>query len=456
MKSGRAVVAALVVIISGACSSDKSTGPGGGAGTVASISVNPVGTSTSVFIGSTITFSATAFDAQGSAIAGQTFTWASSNSLVAQVSSSGVVTGVSAGVVSITATIGTVVGQTAVSVTASQSQLSCASVTPLALNVGDVHSFTGLERSSLCINGGAGSEYVLVAFNNSLDTSTTASVSSLVSTNTASVQNGPSPQVIAPSASRFAAQRLPQRTPRDRGFEMRMRETERRELNPLFPAARAWYASRSRSISPPGGISAITNLPGGTSPALGTQFSLNGNANSACGTPQPHGARVVAVSTHAIVAVDTLAPPNGFSTVDYQNFAATFDTLIFPLDTLNYGAPTDIDQNGHVLLFFSPLVNQLSQRGASAYVGGFFYSRDLFPLTNTGNFQRLRWKQRGRDVLLAGRRFGAAIQRIFPEPNGADEPTAHHDRARVPASHQCGAPFVHQYDLRAPGGVMAG
>ncbi len=97
----------------------------------------------------------------------------------------------------------------------------------------------------------------------------------------------------------------------------------------------------------------------------------------------PHGATVVAVSTRAIVAVDTLAPPNGFTNADYQNFAATFDTLIYPLDTLNYGAPTDIDGNGRVLLFFSQLVNQLSARGASSYVGGFFFSRDLFPLTAT-------------------------------------------------------------------------
>jgi hypothetical protein len=36
-----------------------------------------------------------------------------------------------------------------------------------------------------------------------------------------------------------------------------------------------------------------------------------------------------------------------------------------------------------VLLFFSQLVNQLSPAGASSYVGGFFFSRDLFPLANT-------------------------------------------------------------------------
>ncbi|MFI5246081.1 MAG: hypothetical protein ACHQQR_12690, partial [Gemmatimonadales bacterium] len=44
---------------------------------------------------------------------------------------------------------------------------------------------------------------------------------------------------------------------------------------------------------------------------------------------------------------------------------------------------TDIDNNGRVLLFFSQLVNQLSSPTATSYVGGFFYSRDLFPLVTT-------------------------------------------------------------------------
>jgi hypothetical protein len=81
--------------------------------------------------------------------------------------------------------------------------------------------------------------------------------------------------------------------------------------------------------------------------------------------------------------VDTLAPANGFTTADYQNFAATFDTLIYPIDTLNFGVPTDIDNNGHIVLFFSPIVNQLSSSSSGSYVGGFFFSRDLFPLTTT-------------------------------------------------------------------------
>lgn len=372
MKNGRSIGVMVLLAFYCACA-DKSTGPTQGA--VATVSVTTT-TTTSVFIDGTLALNAAAFDADGKAVAGQAFNWSSSSPLIATVSSTGVVTGVSAGVATITAAVGTIVGQTTISVAPSAAQLLCSSVTPLALNVGEVHPLSGLERSSLCINAGAGTEYVLIAFNSNLDTSTTSSVVSLQASNTTVVGNPPNPLVVG------AGPRIsPLPVPRNIDFEMQMRATERRELNPRFAAAREWYANRSKPVMASKGFSAIVGVP--PTPAIGSIITLNGNANSACGTPQPHGATVVAVSTHAIIAVDTLVPPNGFTTADYQNFAATFDTLIFPLDTLNYGAPTDIDNNGRQLLFFSQLVNQLSPAGATSYVGGFFFSRDLFPLANT-------------------------------------------------------------------------
>ncbi len=375
MKRGYSLIASLLVALCGGCHGDKSTGPPSATGPVASISVS-AGGSSSVFIGASITLTAAARNSTGATLTGQTFALSSSNPMVASVSSSGVVTGVSAGVASISAGIDTIVGQTTVIVSASAAQLSCSGVTPLALNVGDVHQLTGLERSSLCIGGGAGSEYALIAFNASLDTSTTASTVALTATGTVSAINPPTPQVIA-GGSPVAAQRAR----RDVGFEMRMRAMERRELNPRFTAARAWYANRSRENNGRKGISAILNVPNNAT--VGTVVSLNGNATSACSAPQPRAARITAISNHAIIIVDTLAPANGFTAADYQNFAATFDTLIYPIDTLNFGVPTDIDNNGHVVLFFSPIVNALSSNSSGSYVGGFFFSRDLFPLTTT-------------------------------------------------------------------------
>ena len=100
-----------------------------------------------------------------------------------------------------------------------------------------------------------------------------------------------------------------------------------------------------------------------------------------CDSVVVHPARVVAIGSKALVAVDTLDPPGGFVAADYQRFAATFDTLVYPLDVDNFGAPTDIDANGHVVLLFTRAVNELTARNSDSYVGGFFFARDLFPTT---------------------------------------------------------------------------
>ena len=134
----------------------------------------------------------------------------------------------------------------------------------------------------------------------------------------------------------------------------------------------------------PSGRRGINGLA--TSPTVGTLAQINANGNDACTVPQMRTGRVIAVTAHAIVLADTLAPASGYTTADYQNLAATFDTLVFPLDTTNFGAPSDIDNNGRVVLFFTTAVNQLTPAGSATFAGGFFYNRDLFPSTPTPGF----------------------------------------------------------------------
>lgn len=69
---------------------------------VATVSVEP-GTST-LFVGASQTLSATVRDASGNALSGRSITWASNNTAVATVSTTGVVTAVAPGTASITAT----------------------------------------------------------------------------------------------------------------------------------------------------------------------------------------------------------------------------------------------------------------------------------------------------------------------------------------------------------------
>ena len=117
--------------------------------------------------------------------------------------------------------------------------------------------------------------------------------------------------------------------------------------------------------------------------AVGDLVTVNVNGTDDCTNPILHVARVEAVGTKALILNDTLNPKNGFTTADFERFAAKFDTLIYPVDVGAFGEPTDIDQNGHIGLIFTRAVNELTPANSDSYVGGFTFSRDLFPVKDT-------------------------------------------------------------------------
>lgn len=363
------------LLICAACSGGDKSGSTTGPATVASVTVNaPTNT---VVVGKADTLTATALDASGNPIAGQSATWQSSAPAIATVAG-GVVTAVSAGTATITATIGTKSGQALINVQAALTS-SCSGVTPLALAVGAIHPLTTAERSALCIAGGtAGSEYVLVPFKS--DTVSATVNVSLTAVGTSATAGAPT---VAAASSRMppAGTRLlssVQHGAFGAAFEARLRQIEKTQLTPLVNAGSRSTLLRAMQRAA-GQRSDILGLA--ATPAIGSYVPLNTNSTDPCVNRQNHAARIAAVSKTAIIAVDSLAPAGGFTDADYASFATTFDTLIFPLDTSAYGAPADLDGNGRVLIFFTQTVNQLTPRGSAGYIGGFFFSRDLFPDT---------------------------------------------------------------------------
>lgn len=87
---------------------------------------------------------------------------------------------------------------------------------------------------------------------------------------------------------------------------------------------------------------------------------------------------MVAITNNAIVVADTANPAGGYTDAEYLTIGLQFDT-VFVMDTTAFGSPTDIDNNGHIILFFTRAVNELTPAGSTSIVGGFFYGRDLFP-----------------------------------------------------------------------------
>ena len=371
----------LLLLCAGCGGGDAVTTPPSPApGALASVQINA--STNTIAVGQTTTVTAAGLDASGATVAGTTTTWQTSDATIATVAS-GLVTGVAAGSAVITATIGTKSAQTTIVVVPAVST-SCSGVPPLALTVGAVHVLTASERATLCVGGGAaGSEYVLVPFK--ADTVSARVQVSLTALGTVATTGAPFAQVIAGNANSSFGARFTAAASRGgefgAAFEHTLRETERRVLTPLIPARARSSVLRSMQ-RPAGSRSAIVNLP--TTPTVGTYFHLNANGTDACTNAQTHSARVAAVSNSAIIAVDSQAPANGFSDADYVSFAATFDTLIFALDTTAFGAPGDIDGNGRVLIFFTQAVNQLTPPGANGFIGGFFFSRDLFTAADCG------------------------------------------------------------------------
>ncbi len=91
-------------------------------------------------------------------------------------------------------------------------------------------------------------------------------------------------------------------------------------------------------------------------------------------------AQLAYVGRNVLVYVDTLTPANGFTAAQLQAFGVYFDQTLYPIDTTAYGPPSDVDQNGHVIMLMSPSVNALTTNAecqVDGYVAGYFNPEDL-------------------------------------------------------------------------------
>jgi hypothetical protein len=88
-------------------------------------------------------------------------------------------------------------------------------------------------------------------------------------------------------------------------------------------------------------------------------------------------AEVKFVSDHAILYQDVAAPDNGLSANDFANFGRVFDDPIHGIVSSVFGPPSDVDANGRIVILFTPVVNEMTPRGSSSFIAGFFYGHDL-------------------------------------------------------------------------------
>jgi hypothetical protein len=94
------------------------------------------------------------------------------------------------------------------------------------------------------------------------------------------------------------------------------------------------------------------------------------------------------IGNHIIIYLSIRAPAGGFTPSDLSALGTTFDTDLYGIDTLAFGAPSDIDGNGHVFVLLSPVVNSItpaSQCATQGYISGYFDGTDLVNLPNSNS-----------------------------------------------------------------------
>jgi hypothetical protein len=321
------------------------------------------------------------------------------------IASTQVTLGATAGSIEVTATVQGLSARA--SATATQLASTDCTTSGTTLTLGQV--VTGVSGSSLCVAGGtSGGDFALVPFNSTLSGSSTASLS-FQATNigaTAVASLTPSNRSFSLLAGAPLQHSVLSSVDLTSRLDAKLRASEARELAPRIAGARAWMATRKRTSSGTMPGLSLSIVP--SSAGIGDLVSLNANANSACSSPDPRVGRVAAVSSRAIVVADTTNPGGGYTDADYQAIASKFDTVVDPTDTRAFGQPTDIDGNGHVVLFFTRAVNELTPANSSSFIGGFFYARDLFPSTTTPDFEA-----------CASSNGGEMFYLLVPDPNGA-------------------------------------
>jgi hypothetical protein len=323
-------------------------------------------------------------DGAGNPVAGVTVTWSvtagggsvapgSSATDANGVASTSWTLGAGAGEQTVTATIPT--GATVIFRATALTVGSCPAE-PVALGAGGVCLASPAQLASLQVaGGGAGAEFVVVQYFDGNFTRSSIGVEASATGAIAAI-GPPLPDVTATAG--IPLQGASPVLTQDIAFERQLRRRERATLPRLVGAGRA---TRAGEIEATPGFNVVPTEP---RMQVGTVMTLNANANDACGVNAAFMKQAVvrAMSANAVIVEDTQNPA-GFTEADYNAILAEYESVIRPTNVEAFGTHTDIDNNQRVIIFYTIEVNKLTAPNSTSFVGGFFFSRDLFPKTAT-------------------------------------------------------------------------
>lgn len=278
----------------------------------------------------------------------------------------------------------------------------CSAADALSLSIGDAVTLVGANAALLCVSAGADrSEYVVVPFIASEALTATVALS-IVGSGVTAAQGPPNPSLTP--TQRGAAPPITGGPYNWTEWEDEFRRRERAEVNPLIPSARSAVRTVRRSL--------VLDVP-----SVGEELQLN--VTGGCADEEIRTGTVRVVSQRAVVVTDTQNPSGGFTAADLQEIANTFDELVYPSGVRHFGAPTDLDDNDRVIIFYTSAVNELTPADSEGAVGGFFTSADLLPPEE-----------------CAGSNFAEIVYMLAPDPEGEinDNPRSVEDVKRTTTS----------------------
>ena len=300
---------------------------------IAAVSSITVGLAQSTLIaGSSTTVSAETYNSDGQVIRGRAIEYSSSNSAVASINSSSTPTrviGIAPGTATISASSER---KTATAIVTVSGPTLCGAESHVArMSVGQVINLSAAQKALLCLGASTDAmEFKLVVAGIS-----SASTVTLASNNAIAVV--PTAQ-SAPVSDAFTARQAAL-------HDQVIRTSARSDVDHL----RSPFGLDARREK----VTALRARSNAEIPVVGAIVTLNGLSNDDCAA-NPRSARVVGVGKYIIMYADVALPSGGFNELQYASLVATFDTLVFPLDTLSFGSPKDLDGNGRIAVYLLP------------------------------------------------------------------------------------------------------
>jgi len=159
-------------------------------------------------------------------------------------------------------------------------------------------------------------------------------------------------------------------------------------------AAAAFHAllrARERMLSRQPGVAefargaAATVAP--TPPSVGDKRTFDVCETASCDNFVQSTATAKVVGQRVAIYLDDDAPSGGYDQADLDKVGALFDSQLYPIDNTAFGAESDLDNNGVVVVLLTPRVNALTPNcnATGSVILGYFFGLDLLPSEDHSN-----------------------------------------------------------------------